>query len=113
MVVWLALRVFTLSPPQKKLRRGVMFLMLAVAGQVLLGGATIWSSRGAVLTTLHVAGGALTLASSLYLTLQAHRILQSNPHAGGFLSSWFMGNQSTRKKPRSEETPGILPGVDA
>ena len=113
MVVWLALRVFNLWPPQEKLRRGVIYLMLAVAGQVLLGGATIWSSRGTMLTTLHVAGGAVTLALSLYLTLQAHRILQPNPHPGRAMSSWFMRHQSAEKNPRHEETPRILPGVDA
>jgi cytochrome c oxidase assembly protein subunit 15 len=112
MVVWLVLRVFKLRPPQEKLRRGVIFLMLVVAAQILLGGATIWSSRATILTTLHVAGGALTLASILYLTLHAHRILQPNPHPGS-MSSWFMRNQSAGKRLRREETPGILPGVDA
>jgi heme a synthase len=100
MVVGLALSVFKLRPPQERLRRGVAFLILAVAGQVLLGGATIWSSRSTILTTLHVAGGALTLASSLYLTLQAHRIVQPDPHPGSSMFSWFMRDQSARKKLR-------------
>jgi cytochrome c oxidase assembly protein subunit 15 len=112
-VVWLALRVFKLRPPQEKLRRGVIFLMLVVAAQILLGGATIWSSRATILTTLHVAGGALTLVSILYLTLHVHRILQPNPDPGRSMSSWFMRNQSAGKRLRREETPGILPGVDA
>jgi heme a synthase len=100
MVVSLAFRVFNLWPPQERLLRAVMFLMVAVAGQVLLGGATIWSSRGTVLTTLHVAGGALTLASSLYLTLQAHRNVQRNPHAS---SLCLRGSCETNQPGRNQD----------
>jgi len=113
MVIWLALKVFSLRPAHAKLRRTVIGLMITIAAQVLLGGATIWSSRGVVLTTLHVAGGALTLALSLYLALQAHRILQRSPDGGSRAPSWLAPNPATRDKTRRHETPRILPGVDA
>ena len=72
-VMWLAGRI--LRGYEKTLRRAAIFLLAVLGVQIFLGAQTIWSSRAPVVTTLHVAGGALTLAASLYLTLRAYRIL--------------------------------------
>jgi cytochrome c oxidase assembly protein subunit 15 len=113
MVIWLATKVFSLRPAHARLRRTVIGLMITLAAQVLLGGATIWSSRGVVLTTLHVAGGALTLALSLYLALQAHRILQRRPDAGRRAPSWLTSNPSPGIKLDGTKRRESIPGVDA
>lgn len=51
---------------------------LAAAGlllvQLALGALTIWTQKGVVPTTAHVAGGAAVLAASLTLTLRAFRL---------------------------------------
>jgi hypothetical protein len=41
--------------------------------QVTLGAFVIWSGKDAVINTAHVVNGALTLATSLLLTLRTHR----------------------------------------
>jgi cytochrome c oxidase assembly protein subunit 15 len=72
----------------RELRRGAMYLNAAVGTQILLGGAAYWAvvaARGAVqpslvyvfLTVAHVLMGALTLASSLLLTLSCFRMIRS------------------------------------
>jgi cytochrome c oxidase assembly protein subunit 15 len=48
-------------------------LLVLVSLQILLGALTIWSVKAVLPTTLHVAVGASTLATSLILTLRAFR----------------------------------------
>ena len=48
-------------------------LMLAIAMQVSLGAAVVLTGKQPIINTLHVATGALVLATSLLLTLRAHR----------------------------------------
>ena len=76
-VAWLAYGVLGQHRREKTLRRSAVFLITALAAQILLGAFTIWSSRETIVTTLHVAGGALTLAASLRLTLLVHRMALS------------------------------------
>ena len=73
--LWLALRIVRVHRSERALVSSALFLLFALALQVVLGILTIWSSRALIPTTLHVAVGGLTLASSLYLTLRAQRIL--------------------------------------
>lgn len=77
--LWLALRIVRVYRSERALLHSALFLLLALALQVVLGIATIWSSRALIPTTLHVAVGGLTLTSSLYLTLRAQRILLPRP----------------------------------
>lgn len=51
-------------------------LVILVAVQVLLGAFTIWSVKAVLPTTLHVAVGASTLATSLILALRSFRRLR-------------------------------------
>jgi heme a synthase len=71
-----------------ELRRGAIYLNAAVGTQILLGGAAYWavlvaanavqpSTVYVVLTVAHVLVGALTLASSLLLTLSCFRMIRS------------------------------------
>jgi heme A synthase len=46
-----------------------------VAAQITLGALTIWTQKAIVITTAHVATGALILGTSLVLTLRAYRLL--------------------------------------
>jgi heme A synthase len=68
---------------ENALRVPAVVLLCAVCMQVMLGGLTVWSARAEVVTTFHVAGGAFTLACSLFLTLAAHRAMVPRPVPGG------------------------------
>ena len=81
-VLWLAGRIALRHRAEPKLARGALLLVAALALQIFLGAETIWSSRGVVPTTLHVALGAATLAASLALTLTIHRVARRAPAAG-------------------------------
>jgi cytochrome c oxidase assembly protein subunit 15 len=55
--------------------RGLAHLLLAIVGaQVLLGGYVIWSGKHPLITSIHVMTGALTLATSLVLTLASRTL---------------------------------------
>jgi heme a synthase len=56
------------------LRALAHILLVIVAGQVLLGGYVIWSAKNPLITSLHVATGAFTLATSLILTLASRTL---------------------------------------
>jgi cytochrome c oxidase assembly protein subunit 15 len=76
-IIWIVTRVFKAHSSEKVLQRPAAFLLLALILQISLAAETVWSSRGIIPTTLHVAGGAFTLACSLYLTLMTHRTIKS------------------------------------
>lgn len=57
-----------------ELRRPAIALACLVIAQVTLGAAVIWSQKHVGINTAHVAVGALTLATSLVLTLRTHQI---------------------------------------
>lgn len=87
-VVWTGRLVRTRFRSVPELRRGSIYLHSTFGTQILLGGAAYWAiveARGAVqpsliyvaLTVAHVLVGALTLASSLLLTLSCFRMIRS------------------------------------
>lgn len=53
--------------------RPALLLGTLVVVQIMLGALTIWTAKGVVPTTAHVATGAATLATSLVLTLRSWR----------------------------------------
>jgi len=81
MVIWLATQVLRRHAMEPLLRRPAWALLIALAVQIFLGAETVWSGRGVIFTTLHVAAGAFTLATSLYLTLMTHRVIRPQPAA--------------------------------
>jgi cytochrome c oxidase assembly protein subunit 15 len=61
-------------PARAELRRPAMLLSCLVLAQVTLGAFVIWSEKQVGINTAHVVVGALTLATSLVLTLRSHRV---------------------------------------
>jgi cytochrome c oxidase assembly protein subunit 15 len=57
-----------------ELVRPALALVLLVLAQITLGAYVIWSGKNVAINTAHVVTGALTLATSLILTLRSHRI---------------------------------------
>jgi len=76
-VLWTFARIFRVYRPNPGLFRAALVLLCALVLQVFLAAETVWSSRGTLPTTMHVAGGAFMLATSLYLTLRAHHSIRS------------------------------------
>jgi heme a synthase len=70
---WLSRRVLREFEGESYLVTPAIILVCAAGAQVMLGAFTVWSIRMVVPTTLHVAGGAFTLASSLALTLRLYQ----------------------------------------
>ena len=56
------------------LRRPALLLGCLVLAQVTLGAFVIWSEKNVAINTAHVVVGALTLATSLVLTLRSYRV---------------------------------------
>jgi cytochrome c oxidase assembly protein subunit 15 len=66
---------------RRELTRPAMLLACLVLAQITLGAFIIWSKRDVGINTAHVIAGALTLATSLVLTLRAHRVRFPAPSA--------------------------------
>ncbi len=66
-------------PRRPELRRPAVVLCCLVLVQVTLGAFVIWSQKNVAINTAHVVTGALTLATSLILTLRSHRIRFGSP----------------------------------
>lgn len=92
-VIWVAARVLALTPRPPRLRRAVWLLVALLAVQVFLGiGSYLMrlATRNApqplfpvvVVTTTHVAVGALVLAASLIVTLEAYRAVRPRAREG-------------------------------
>ena len=69
------------------LRQIANMLIVVIPTQVMLGAYTVWSGKQPVITSLHVATGALTLAFALMLALTAHALAWRTHRAGAFLAS--------------------------
>jgi heme a synthase len=67
---------------QSILLRPALLLACLTLAQVTLGAFVIWSAKNMLINTAHVVVGALTLATSLVLTLRAHQVWFIDP-AGG------------------------------
>jgi cytochrome c oxidase assembly protein subunit 15 len=59
---------------RKELKRPAILLACLVLAQMTLGAFIIWSKKDVAVNTAHVIVGALTLATSLVLTLRSHRV---------------------------------------
>jgi cytochrome c oxidase assembly protein subunit 15 len=86
MVLWTVARVIRTHRDVAALRRPALGLFLLLVMQICLGALTIWSGRGVLPTTSHVAIGAAVLATSLTLTLRAYHIL-GIPHRSAAIES--------------------------
>ena len=61
-------------PDRAELKRPAGIMVLLVLTQVTLGAFVIWSEKDVAINTAHVVVGALTLATSLVLTLRSYRV---------------------------------------
>lgn len=75
LAVWTIARIVRNYRQEKKLLRPALLLAVTVAIQITLGAFTIWTQKAVVITTAHVATGALILGTSLVLALRAYRLL--------------------------------------
>ncbi len=92
-VLWVAARVLTLSPRQPRLTRAALWLAGLLLVQLLLGVGSYFMKLAArdapqplppvvIVTTTHVAAGALVLAASLIVTLEVYRTVRAARRAG-------------------------------
>jgi cytochrome c oxidase assembly protein subunit 15 len=75
-------RVLRAHGANPALRRPALLLMALVSWQIYLGAVTVWSHKAVVPTTLHLASGALILATTVVLALRAQRVAGSAAEAG-------------------------------
>ena len=61
-------------PRRSELRKPALTLVCLVLAQATLGAFVIWSEKNVAINTAHVVVGALTLATSLVLTLRSHQM---------------------------------------
>jgi len=73
--IWTVTRILKQHRSESKLARPAALLMGAVLLQITLGAFTIWTQKDIIITTAHVATGALILGTSLVLALRAHQLL--------------------------------------
>lgn len=86
--------------PQHPLRQLATFLLVVATAQIFLGGYTVWSGKNPVITSLHVACGAATLALSLVLALTARA------------AAWRVTNAARASaRPNDVEQAGLKPGL--
>ena len=73
LIVVEAVRVYRHHRASPQLTRPALLLCVLVAVQITLGGFVVLTGRNVVVNTAHVANGALTLVTSLVITLRAFR----------------------------------------
>jgi cytochrome c oxidase assembly protein subunit 15 len=81
MIVWTFLRVRSAYQKYDLLRRPATVLFSLLWLQLTLGASTVWSSKAVLITTAHVATGALVLGTSVLLTLRAWTMIPSRTSA--------------------------------
>jgi cytochrome c oxidase assembly protein subunit 15 len=70
---WFVMKLRSDPATTPGMRAGGLGLMLLLGTQIFLGAQIIWTQRGITVTTAHVLVGALTLATTFWLTWLAHR----------------------------------------
>jgi cytochrome c oxidase assembly protein subunit 15 len=73
--VWTIVRIIRRHRAETMLMRPALLLGCALLAQLTLGALTIWTQKDVIITTAHVATGALVLGTSLVLALRAHQLL--------------------------------------
>jgi cytochrome c oxidase assembly protein subunit 15 len=72
-LLWFALRLWTSRAASLAMRCGASMLVSLLTLQIILGAQIIWTGRNPAMTTGHVLVGALTLATTFWITWLAHR----------------------------------------
>jgi heme a synthase len=77
MILWTFLRIRNAFPRHALLRRPATVLFSLLWVQLALGASTVWSGKAVLITTAHVATGALVLGTSVLLSLRAWMMVPS------------------------------------
>ncbi|HVW20502.1 MAG TPA: COX15/CtaA family protein [Opitutaceae bacterium] len=80
-LAWFAVKLWRDPGATLGMRSGASAMVSLVALQILLGAAIIRTYRDPMITTAHVVVGALTLATTFWITWRAHRDLMESPAA--------------------------------
>jgi cytochrome c oxidase assembly protein subunit 15 len=72
MVVWTFTRILRSYSDHPQVFYPALVLIILTFLQVTLGAFTVWTAKSVIVTTAHVANGAIILGTSLLLTLRAH-----------------------------------------
>jgi cytochrome c oxidase assembly protein subunit 15 len=73
---WTTARIFRYYRAELLLWRPALLLLIAILTQLTLGAFTIWTRKAVLITTAHVATGALLLGTSLVLALRSYQTLR-------------------------------------
>jgi len=79
LVIWTVARIVQYYRNEKKLFRPAIFLIGALLIQLTLGAFTVWTQKEVLITTAHVATGALILGTSLFLALRTRKLVVMQP----------------------------------
>jgi heme A synthase len=71
MITWTFLKIRSAYRKYNLLRKPATVLFTLLCMQLMLGASTVWSGKAVLITTAHVATGALVLGTSVLLTLRA------------------------------------------
>jgi cytochrome c oxidase assembly protein subunit 15 len=77
MVAWTFTRILRSYSGYRLLFRPALAMLLLTSIQVVLGAFTVWTAKSVLVTTAHVANGAMVLGISLLLTLRAYGMIAS------------------------------------
>lgn len=69
---------------EKRLREPAIILGLLIIMQIVFGALTVWTGKGVEIATIHVATGALLLATGTFLTMRVFRIYSVQPAPAAF-----------------------------
>jgi cytochrome c oxidase assembly protein subunit 15 len=74
MVLWTVIRIARSYSEHRILKQPALIMLLLLCAQLALGAITVWTAKSVIVTTAHVANGALILGISLLLTLRAYGV---------------------------------------
>ena len=75
MIAWMFVRMYVWHQHDSLLFRPALILVILVFAQLAFGAFTIWTEKSPVITSVHVATGALILGTSFLLTLRAYTMV--------------------------------------
>jgi cytochrome c oxidase assembly protein subunit 15 len=89
MIVWTLYRIVTGYREHTRLFRPILAMAILLALQITLGAFTVWSAKAVMITTFHVANGAVILGTSVLLTLRAFAMTApaTSSHSDGQLQT--------------------------
>ena len=81
MTLWTVARIAKFYSEHRLIYRPALIMLGLVFIQLTLGAFTVWTAKSVIITTAHVANGALILGTSLLLTLRAYGMVTARQSA--------------------------------